>query len=626
MRKTTLSPLLLSILGILLLLFVVHIVVASQTKMSLLFTVVIFALSICAVVLLFYLHIGRPLSLIYQALHQENTTLLTPLISRHTILGELAQAVVQSFKQKRGLEEEIAKHKETEIQLQEQHSQYRDLVETSPDAIICTNVTLAIVLSNKRANRLLGLPASASLVGNNLGNFVVDQVLETVCNKVCTGAIDAQLHSFETALKKISGEIFVAEVQLTLGKQPERAAYILFYIRDITLRKVAETEKARLDDQFRRSYKLEAIGQLAGGIAHDYNNILGAISGYADLIRHHYDEDERLKKYSSMILSASKRASDLTRKLLTFARKTKMHMVVFNVHEELSDLINLLKHTFDKSITIHYDTQRSTLFIRGDTQLFQNAIMNLTLNARDAMPDGGTLALRTTPVTLEKDFTHQHGFTTQPGNYLAISVTDTGTGMDQNTLSHLFEPFFTTKDIGKGTGLGLPSVYGTMKSHNGYIDVASKLAEGTTVTLYFPLVEESHDLQANNMTPIQTGKGHILLVDDENFLRDAIREMLSIMGYTVSVSSDASEALALFSTSPNSFDLVILDMKMPGIDGLDCFKRMKKMNEHVRVLISTGHCLDDERQELFDEGVLGIIQKPYVSAQLAEAVHKALGR
>lgn len=613
-------------LGILFLLFAVHIVVISQTGISALLTSIIFALFIGTVILLFYLHIGRPLCLIRQALRQEHPSLLTPLSSRQTLLGEIAQAVVQSFKQKKGLEEEIAKRKETEMQLQEQRLQYRDLVETSPDAIICTNVNLAIVLSNKQANHLLGFPATTSLIGNNLGNFVVDQVLEKVCDQFSDKTTEVRQHTFETTFKKISGEIFVAEVQLSLIRQPEHAAYMLYYIRDITRQKAAEAEKSRLDDQFRTSYKMEAIGQLAGGIAHDYNNILGAISGYADLIRHYYGEDERLKKYSSMILSASKRASDLTRKLLTFARKTKMHMVAFSVDEELSDLIDLLKSTFDTSITIYFKAQTPKLLIRGDTQLFQNAIMNLTLNARDAMPDGGTLALRTARVVLEKDFTHLHGFTIVPGNYIAITVTDTGTGMDQNTLSHLFEPFFTTKDIGKGTGLGLPSVYGTIKSHNGYIDVISKPGEGTTFTLYFPLVEESRDLQANNTTPIPTGKGHILLVDDDNFLRDAIREMLSLIGYTVSVSSDASEALALFATSPDGFDLVILDMKMPGIGGLECFKQMKKMKQHVRVLISTGHCLDDERQELIDEGVLGIIQKPYVSAQLAEAVQKALGR
>lgn len=461
-------------LGILFLLFAVHIVVISQTGISALLTSIIFALFIGTVILLFYLHIGRPLCLIRQALRQEHPSLLTPLSSRQTLLGEIAQAVVQSFKQKKGLEEEIAKRKETEMQLQEQRLQYRDLVETSPDAIICTNVNLAIVLSNKQANHLLGFPATTSLIGNNLGNFVVDQVLEKVCDQFSDKTTEVRQHTFETTFKKISGEIFVAEVQLSLIRQPEHAAYMLYYIRDITRQKAAEAEKSRLDDQFRTSYKMEAIGQLAGGIAHDYNNILGAISGYADLIRHYYGEDERLKKYSSMILSASKRASDLTRKLLTFARKTKMHMVAFSVDEELSDLIDLLKSTFDTSITIYFKAQTPKLLIRGDTQLFQNAIMNLTLNARDAMPDGGTLALRTARVVLEKDFTHLHGFTIVPGNYIAITVTDTGTGMDQNTLSHLFEPFFTTKDIGKGTGLGLPSVYGTIKSHNGYIDVISK--------------------------------------------------------------------------------------------------------------------------------------------------------
>ena len=252
--------------------------------------------------------------------------------------------------------------------------------------------------------------------------------------------------------------------------------------------------------------------------------------------------------------------------------------------------------------------------------------MNLALNSRDAMPHGGKLTFTSAAKDIDRSFTHRKDFNIAPGKYFAVSIADTGCGMDEEMLAHLFEPFFTTKDIGQGTGLGLASVYGTVKSHNGFIDVQSAVNKGTTFTLYLPLTEEVSPVPIRQPTRQFSGKGHILLVDDESFLRDAVREMLSWLGHTVTSCSGGEEALSLFSSEPEGFDLIILDMKMPGMSGLECYQKMKRIKPDIRALISTGYSIEEERQVMMNEGILGIIQKPYVSAQLAQAVNNALQR
>jgi PAS domain S-box-containing protein len=572
----------------------------------------------------FYLRNTRPLNIIESALNMQDASQLKHLRTAKGRFAQLAELIAQSFDQRAQLYAEIAERKKTETKLADQEKRYRDLFDTAPDAIISVSRDGTLLLCNQASRKLLAIPPSAQFSTKNLADLFADELPETVTSLLTLP--DDQLHpvTIECTVKKYAGDLLTAELRFIPFHIGETPPIFLLYLRDLTGQKEAEAEKQRMEEQFQIVYKMEAIGQLAGGIAHEYNNILGAISGYADLIRHRYTEDERLMKYAGMILSASQRASDLTRKLLIFARKNRLNLADFDARQALEEAIDLLRQSLDKSITITFHDLAPQSFIYGDITHFQNAIMNLALNSRDAMPSGGKLTFRSAVVEIDRSVMHRRDFPIAPGEYFSVSIGDSGCGMNQEVLDHVFEPFFTTKDIGKGTGLGLASVYGTVKSHHGFIDVQSTPDEGTLFTLYFPLVSPVPLTLTGSPQQDFTGKGNILFIDDESILRDAVREMLTLTGFTVTTGVDGENALSIFSADPDRFILIILDMKMPGMSGLECFRKMKEIKPEVRVLLSTGYSLEEDKQAIINEGIAGIIQKPYVSAQLAQAVKAAL--
>ncbi|MBN1757589.1 MAG: response regulator [Chitinispirillaceae bacterium] len=624
MHLNKIARLLLPVALIVAFLIILHLLLSDQPSITfyiVLFPVLLFA----AVSLLIFYHFNlRPLNTIEKALHHRDGSLLSSLRNSTGQFGPIADLVARSFDQQEQLQREVQERKKAEEKLAEQEKMYRDLFETAQDALLCIDPEGNLLLANPASRRLLKIPDDENIIRRNLTALFAETPPAEIKSLPAATERTTPLRSIECTLRKFNGDHFTAELRFVpIPGVPDRQSSLI-YITDLTDRKSTEHEKQRLQDQFRVVYKMEAIGQLAGGIAHEYNNILGAISGYADLICQRYGNDERLIKYAGMILSASKRASELTRKLLIFARKNRLNLADFNVHDALQEAIDLLRHTVDKTVTIVHRDSAQQMYIFGDVTQFQNAIMNLALNSRDAMPDGGNLTIASSIEEIDRSFKHRRDFSIAPGRYVAVSITDTGCGMDQEVLTHIFEPFFTTKDIGQGTGLGLASVYGTVKSHHGFIDVKSSPDEGTTFTLYFPLVEHT-PLVSEGTVPVHSGGyGTILFIDDESILRDAVREMLTLIGYTVTTGIDGEDALSLFASTPKRYCLVILDMKMPGMSGIECYRKMKAINPDVRVLLSTGYSLDEERQAILNEGIIGIIQKPYISAQLAQAVQAAL--
>ena len=568
--------------------------------------------------------VGHPLFQIQKALETKNPGNLENLVKRKDEFGQLASLVLSLFEQKTELLAQIHEREKTENALRESEKRYRSLVETLPDAIILVDHEGRILLRNGKALELSRYGTETFAEESSIFDFLPSDTRQQMKTVLKEAGQKGYNRAVECTITRSDKSIFNAEINISPVSIQDITGGLVCIIRDVTEKKKAQNEKSKLEEQFRAVYKMEAIGQLAGGIAHDFNNILGAISGYADIIRHRYTGDEKLEKYSQKILSAATRASDLTNKLLTFARKSKLQMNGFDVHSLLIDMTELLEHTIDKKITVSCDLQAQESIVVGDSAQFQSAIMNLTLNARDAMAEGGEIFISTENINLDKDFSRLRAYTIAPGHYISISVKDTGTGMDKQVLEHLFEPFFTTKEPGKGTGLGLASVYGTIKSHNGYIDVESESEKGTTITMYFPV---THRKKCDNPTTpkvFKHGKGHILVVDDERFMVDAVQEMLSWLGYTVSVCLNGNEAVEIFKEQSNMIDLVILDMMMPGINGRECFNRMKEIDKDVKALLSTGYRIDEERQDILNEGFSGIIQKPFVSAQLAQVVQEAL--
>jgi len=330
-------------------------------------------------------------------------------------------------------------------------------------------------------------------------------------------------------------------------------------------------------------------------------------------------------KYLQLIIAATERASDLTQKLLAFSRRGKVVSTAVDAHATINETVEILRRSIDKTIELSVELQASVSTIVGDPSQLENAFLNLGINARDAMPEGGQLRFATSNVILDEDFCSRVSFDVEPGPYLEISVSDTGKGIRKEMQARIFEPFFTTKEVGKGTGLGLAAVYGTVKEHRGLINVYSEPGEGSVFKLYFPVDESA--VVAMEAIPQSTihGTGCILVVDDEPLIRTTARQLLGSLGYDVLLAEDGAEGVELYRRAQGTIDLILLDMVMPKMGGRDAFFKLRKINPEAKVLISSGFSHHASISELLQNGALGIISKPYRRLELGQAVSKALG-
>lgn len=383
------------------------------------------------------------------------------------------------------------------------------------------------------------------------------------------------------------------------------------------------TERRMLEEQLRQSQKMDVIGQLAGGIAHDFNNMLGGIIGSAELLSIKTEGNPHLKKYADIILNGAERASELTRNLLAYSRKARFLTRVTDIHEPIKEAIALLERTIDRRITIKAELNASPSRITGDPTLLQNAIMNLGLNARDAMPEGGVISFRTENVYLDEHYCSTHPGLLS-GNYIEIEVSDTGTGIPGDIINRVFEPFFTTKKFGQGTGLGLAAVYGTVKEHRGDISLYSEQGRGTVFKIFIPLesgTAESPDTSPE--TPV-TGTGCILLIDDEAIIRNIAHAQLTHLGYEVLLAEDGESGIEIFKRERERIALVILDLVMPKISGQETLRRLLDIDPGVRVLLASGFNYHEGGSELTGLGAAGFIQKPFQLLKLSRAVAEVL--
>ncbi|OGS36573.1 MAG: hypothetical protein A2293_10745 [Elusimicrobia bacterium RIFOXYB2_FULL_49_7] len=383
-------------------------------------------------------------------------------------------------------------------------------------------------------------------------------------------------------------------------------------------RRIAEAEKIRLEESLRQAEKMRAIGQLAGGIAHDFNNQLTGIIGYSDLIRDKLAHQPELRHYADMILSSAQYSAQLTSQLLAFARKGKFQSVRVDMHTIIREILSILTHTIDRSITLTADLAAAASVTLGDPAQLQNAVLNLALNARDAMSSGGEMVFKTETMLFGKNGRTGPSHDVDPGEYLHLSVSDTGVGMDATVKERLFEPFFTTKEKGRGVGLGLAAVYGIVKNHKGCIEVQSEPGQGSVFHLYFPL---TNTLSVNEpptekvSSPAPSGRC-ILLVDDENLLLQLGCEILQGLGHQVIPARNGQEAIACFKKAKGAVDVIFLDMIMPGLNGRDTFAVLHPFAPHVPIVLMSGYSLDGETQKLLTQGAFGFIQKPFRKTDL----------
>jgi len=383
------------------------------------------------------------------------------------------------------------------------------------------------------------------------------------------------------------------------------------------------SERKRLEAQLLQAHKMEAIGQLAGGIAHDFNNLLTGILGYANMLRLESVPGTTVHDGASTIEKAAERASELTKQLLGFARRGKFLRVPVDLHAIAHEVARLLSRTIDKNISI---TQRFTsqrAWVMGDPDQIEQAVLNLAVNARDAMPDGGELTVETDIVNLDESYCRGHADAT-PGNYVKVSVSDTGCGIPKELRERIFEPFFTTKQQGRGTGMGLAMVYGIVKNHGGFIRLYSEVGQGTRFDVYLPLSDENGIPAPAEKAALVKGTGRILFVDDEDVVREVASDMLRSLGYEVVTATSGSGAIEYYREHANEIDLAIIDLVMPGMGARECFHGLKQINPKLRAVLSSGYGLNGKAQETVDEGMRGFVQKPYTLAELSDVVRKAM--
>ncbi|MFT5699009.1 MAG: PAS domain S-box-containing protein [Desulforhopalus sp.] len=490
------------------------------------------------------------------------------------------------------------------------------------DAVIATDAQGRIVRMNPVAEELTGWKLEDAREKLLQEVFVI---INADTRDLCGNPVEIVL-STETIvglanhtllIAKDKTEYHIADSGAPIRDESGEIIGVVLVFRDVT-------KEYALENQLLQSQKLEAVGQLAGGVAHDFNNMLGGIIGSADLLGMYLSDDPKARKYHNMILDAAERAAGLTQNLLTFARTTPRASTVINIHELLIKANELLENTLDKGIRLQVELLAENSSVVADPSQLQSVFLNLGINGSHAMPEGGILDISSINIELDDVYCRLSTFDLSPGSYLEIEIRDTGQGIDPVHISRIFDPFFTTKEQGKGTGLGLAVAYGAIKQHQGAITVYSEPGSGTVFNILLPLAEGSVVKKARALNEFKKGTGRILVVDDEDLMRVTAEAILENLGYEVLVAKDGQHAMEIYSKQEKEIDLVLLDMVMPVMNGRECFSALKKYDSDVKVIISSGFSQEENLNELKSMGLLGFIRKPYRSVDLSRIVHDAL--
>ncbi len=531
-----------------------------------------------------------------------------------------------------GLLSDALERNDTEEALRHSEARFQGIIQVASDAIISVDHKQNILIFNHGAEEMYGY-AAADIIGQpferllpvtsiNAHRSYVAQFLRSPANARRLGG------SGELLARRKNGECFPVEATVSKLETAGRAPVLTFIQRDMSQRRKAEFERAKLESQLRQSQKMEAMGGLAGGIAHDFNNLLGAMIGNTELAMKRAGDDDKLRMNHQRIMEAGYRASRLVQQILTFSRVTSADLHPVDVTAVVKEAIALVESSLPAMITIRTRIAPEVGHIlSGETQIHQ-MIMNLCTNAHHAIGErAGEIRITLRRIDIDEIFvTGRAGMT--PGPYVLLSVSDTGCGMNEATKKHIFEPFFTTKPVGKGTGMGLAVIHGIVLTHGGQIVVESEQGHGTKIEIYLPVfvpdnVADEGSAPGSELPP-QTGSERVLLVDDETALIQTTQEILEELGYRVTAISDSLEALRRFRENPHQFDIVITDQAMPNMTGMEMAEQMMELRPELPIIIATGYSETVTPETAKQMGLRGYVSKPYMAQDLAGALRTAL--
>ncbi len=543
--------------------------------------------------------------------------LIAMLVAQVGVAYENARRFEELQRRAAELTQTVSQRERAEEELREANQTLQSLVQTSPLAIIALDLEGNVKSWNSAAERIFGW-TEKEVVGQRI-QIIPDDEWDDFYNSLEITRRAGTFTGFETARIRKDGsriDVSLSAAPLIDGRGKINGSVVV--IADIT-------ERKHLEQQFRHAQKMEAVGRLAGGVAHDFNNLLTAIIGYSQLALGRLHQEDPMRKEIEEIERAGQRAAGLTSQLLAFSRRQVLQPQVLDLNAIVSDLGKMLERLIGEDVELATRLGKDIGFVKADRGQVEQIIMNLVVNSRDAMLDGGKLTIETFNADLDESYTFEH-IDARPGHHVVLAISDNGCGMDKETQSSIFEPFYTTKEQGKGTGLGLSTVYGIVKQSGGHIGLYSEAGEGTTFKVYLPRFEESGDKRVPRASEIESLKGSetVLLVEDENSVRQLARRVLEINGYVVLEAARSDEAWQIYQSHQGSIHLMLTDIVMPGTSGRELAQRMAAVQPEMKVLYMSGYTDD----AIVQHGVLSantpFLQKPFAPETLARKVREVL--